>query len=125
MKQKHIDVTNKMLALSEEQRLDYADRRLWKIQCGLRDLGYSCAKIHETILGIFRLFVSADLSCDQGEKEFFDKLTGSHYSNDQFFAMTNRGRKEEFLENTLKWMKSLGPDLFTQIFTVGGLYFNC
>ncbi len=119
MKEKHVQAINWMLRLSKEERLGYADKRLWNIQAGLREMGYSCAKIHETILGIFRFFVSADLQCNQPEYEFFMDVTGCRYNNDQFFNMTNHGRKEEFMKNTLNWMSGLKPQLFTDIFTFG------
>ena len=119
MKEKHVKCIESMLKLSNEDRLKYADARLWKIQEGLREMGYSCAKIHETILGLFRFFVSADLDCTQPENDFFTKVTGCFYTNDQFFNLTNHGRKEDYMKSVLNWMNSLSPQLFTDVFTFG------
>lgn len=120
MKPKHRACIDNFLSMPKDVRDKYADRHLWKVIALLRERGYTVAKIHETILGIFRFFVSADLSCEQGEYELYKTLTGTYYTNDQFFAMTNHGRKEEFVQNTLNWMHGLSDELFTEIFTIGG-----
>ena len=120
MTQKHVEAIQWMLNLSQEDKDFYTDKRIWLVMQGLRDLGYSVAKINETLLGIWRLFVSADLSADRPEYDLYVKLTGSHLTTQQFFDLTNRGREEQFLKSTLDWLHSLSNELYSNIFTLGG-----
>lgn len=119
MKEKHRQCIDWMLSLSKEERNRYADKRLWNIQEEMRKMGYSCAKIHETILGIFRFFVSADLDCRKGEFDLFKEITGCKYNEDQFFKMTNHGRTKECMDVMANWMHSLSDQMFTDVFTLG------
>ena len=119
MTEKHQKIINWMLSLSREDQIFYADRQLWNIYHGLRERGDTIYRINQTIVGLFRLFVSADLDASQPEYLFFKEVTGIDYTNDLFYKFTNHGRGEKFIADTMKWLESLNIDLYSAVFTFG------
>ena len=63
MTEKQKQAVQEMLSYPIEKRREFADKQLWKVMNGMREMGYTVAKINETIFGLTRLFVSADLDC--------------------------------------------------------------
>ena len=117
MTEKQKQAVKEMLTYPIEKRREFADKQLWKIMVGMRNMGYTVAKINETIFGVTRLFVSADLDCQKYEYDFFCSMTGEKYDKDYFFKATNHGRTEEFLKTCVNWYGSLTSELQTDILT--------
>ena len=117
MTDKQKQAVQEMLSYPIEKRREFADKQLWKVMNGMREMGYTVAKINETIFGLTRLFVSADLDCQKYEYDFFCMMTGEKYDKDYFFKATNHGRTEEFLKTCVNWYESLTKELQTAILT--------
>ncbi len=114
------DVFQKFLSLSREERIDAARGAAGTIcdfcsKQGLSDedtVGFFC--------NVTKLFVSVDRSCEQGEYELFNAITGFKLSTDEFFNMTNYGSNAEFVQGMLECIKSMDEDTRYAVAVFGG-----
>lgn len=108
-----------MLDLPMSERRRFADGRLWKIQDALKRRGYTCAEIHKSLFGLFRLFISADHWFSEEEYDFLQSITGFFYTYDEFHKLTDHGRDRDYLYSTMDWLHNIDEQLFSDIFTFG------
>ena len=96
-----------VLRASPEDRVLGARKSLDVFVTGCKAEGIDDDAISNLIIGIVRLFVSADSSCHGAEFSFFKAVTGiEDISEDQFYDMTNCGKDPDFVELMVKGIKS-------------------
>ena len=100
-------IIREVLDSSDEEKVDLGKEALGRLTRGLIKGGIEEEKVPTVIIGITRLFVSADKHCSSKEYYFFNEVTELGMSYDDFYELTNGGSDEEYVNATLEFLSIL------------------
>lgn len=77
------------------------------------------------IINIFtRVFVSSDKQCSKREKILYEEATGQKMTYDEFYALTNHGSREEYIQACVKLVETL-PRKAREALIAYGIALSC
>lgn len=110
------ELVNTVFDMDEEKRADMARLGVVKIMEWAQDNGKDGA---ELVLDYFKLFVSADQSCDWQERELFIKALGIDISSEQFYELTNHGANSDFIEKMVALTNKMDKETKQYVIILG------
>ena len=101
------DFLQSIIDLEFEEKVELGRDALASILNNLPSYNVSEENISAFAFAATKLFVSADLDCNQSEYDFFRAVTGIDIEPRDFYDLTNEGRDKQFVSDFMDLIKEL------------------